>query len=158
MYYNIGEYSLALKFVRLYIKANDKNAGAFNILAQCYAKLKRPERQLRAYQRSLKLDNWQTDILIEVYQLLRNKKLTHTQRTHDKNRQLDASVSSSFVGENQSHNVEETMRLMVESIDILKENIIGVCTRLQNIEDRLNNGNEINNIDLHNRMTMARVS
>lgn len=45
------------------------------MLGQCYEKLKRPDKQLLAYQRSLQLDNKQADLLVEVCKLLQNNEL-----------------------------------------------------------------------------------
>lgn len=72
MYYNIGEYTSALEYIQNYLKANDKNPAAFKVLGQCYEKLKRPDKQLAAYQRSLELDKKQPDLLVEVCKLLQN--------------------------------------------------------------------------------------
>lgn len=46
------------------------------MLGQCYEKLKRPDKQLQAYQRSLELDKKQTDLLVEVCKLLQNNELS----------------------------------------------------------------------------------
>lgn len=76
MYFNIGEYNSALEYIQRYIYANDKNAAAYKILGQCYEKLKRPDKQLQAYQRSLELDKKQTDLLITVCKLLQSNELS----------------------------------------------------------------------------------
>lgn len=49
---------------------------AYKVLGQCYEKLKRPDKQLLAYQRSLELDKKQTDLLVEVCKLLQNNELS----------------------------------------------------------------------------------
>lgn len=46
------------------------------MLGQCYEKLKRPDKQLMAYQRSLELDKKQTDLLVEVLKLLQSNELS----------------------------------------------------------------------------------
>lgn len=76
LYYNIGEYSSALEYIQRYISANDTNPAAYKLLGQCYEKLKRPDKQLPAYQRSLELDKKQTDLLVEVCKLLQNNELS----------------------------------------------------------------------------------
>lgn len=76
LYFQIGEYSLALEYIQRYIQANDKNSAAFKVLGQCYEKLKRPDKQLHAYQRSLELDKKQTDLLVEVCKLMQNNELS----------------------------------------------------------------------------------
>ncbi|XP_031625678.1 E3 SUMO-protein ligase RanBP2-like [Contarinia nasturtii] len=76
LYFNIGEYNSALEYIQRYIQANDKNAAAYKVLGQCYEKLKRPDKQLFAYQRSLELDKKQSDLLIEICKLLQNNDLS----------------------------------------------------------------------------------
>lgn len=70
LYFKIGEYKIAEHYVSLYLKANDKCAAAHKLHGKCFEKLKKPEQQLLAYQRSLELDKKQTDLLIEVCKLL----------------------------------------------------------------------------------------
>lgn len=65
-----------MEWIQRYIQANDRNAEAYKILGQCYEKLKRPDKQLFAYQRSLELDKKQTELLIEVCKLLQNNELS----------------------------------------------------------------------------------
>lgn len=65
-----------MEWIQRYIQANDRNPEAYKILGQCYDKLKRPDKQLFAYQRSLELDKKQTDLLIEVCKLLQNNELS----------------------------------------------------------------------------------
>lgn len=55
---------------------DDKHPAAHKMLGQCYEKLKRPDKQLKAYQRSLELDKKQTDLLIEVCKLMQNNELS----------------------------------------------------------------------------------
>lgn len=76
MYFNIGEYASALDWVQRYLNGNDKNPAAYKLLGQCYEKLKRPDKQLAAYQRSLELDRKQSDLLVEVCKLLQNEELS----------------------------------------------------------------------------------
>lgn len=70
LYFKIGEYKTAEHYVSLYLSANDNCAAAHKLRGQCFEKLKKPEQQLLAYQRSLELDKKQTDLLIEVCKLL----------------------------------------------------------------------------------------
>lgn len=76
LYFNIGEYSSALEYIQKYISSNNRNAAAYKVLGQCYEKLKRPDKQLQAYQRSLELDKKQTDLLVEVCKLLQSNELS----------------------------------------------------------------------------------
>lgn len=76
LYYNIGEYTTALDYVQGYISVDDKSAKAYKVLGQCYEKLKRPDKQLHAYQSSLELDKKQSDLLIEVCKLMQNSELS----------------------------------------------------------------------------------
>lgn len=55
---------------------DDKHPAAYKMLGQCYEKLKRPDKQLDAYQRSLELDKKQTDLLVEVCKLMQNNELS----------------------------------------------------------------------------------
>lgn len=61
-----------MEYLQRYIKHNDQNPDAYKLLGQCYEKLKLPDKQLFAYQRSLELDKKQTDLLVEVCRLLQN--------------------------------------------------------------------------------------
>lgn len=76
MYFKIGEYSTALHWVSLYLTANDNCAAAHKFKGQCFDKLKKPDQQLVAYQRSLELDKKQSDLLIEVCKLLQTDEIT----------------------------------------------------------------------------------
>lgn len=55
---------------------NDNCAAAHKFLGQCYEKLKKPDKALAAYQRSLELDKKQPDLLIEICKLLQSDELT----------------------------------------------------------------------------------
>lgn len=76
LYYNIGEYNTALEYIQAYISADDKSAKAYKVLGQCYEKLKRPDKQLYAYSRSMELDKKQNELLIEVCNLLQSGELS----------------------------------------------------------------------------------
>lgn len=65
-----------MEFIQRYIQANDKDAAAYKMLGQCFEKLKRPDKQLAAYQRSLELDKKQSNLLVEVCKLLQNSELS----------------------------------------------------------------------------------
>lgn len=69
-YFKIGEYKAAEHYVSLYLSTNDNCAAAHKLRGQCFEKLRKPEQQLLAYQRSLELDKKQTDLLVEVCKLL----------------------------------------------------------------------------------------
>lgn len=76
MYFKIGEYDSAVEYLKRYIMVDDKHPAAHKMLGQCYEKLKRPDKQLEAYQRSLELDKKQTDLLVEVCKLMQNNELS----------------------------------------------------------------------------------
>lgn len=76
LYFKINEYKTAEHWVSLYLSANDNCAAAHKLRGQCFEKLKKPEQQLLAYQRSLELDKKQTDLLIEVCKLLQMDELS----------------------------------------------------------------------------------
>lgn len=69
-YFKIGEYKTAEHYVSLYLSANENNAAAHKLRGQCLEKLRKPDQQLLAYQRSLELDKNQPDLLIEVCKLM----------------------------------------------------------------------------------------
>lgn len=76
MYFKIGEYKTAEQWISLYLSANENCAAAHKLHGQIFEKLKRPESQLVAYQRSLQLDKKQNDLLIEVCKLLQSEELS----------------------------------------------------------------------------------
>lgn len=70
LYFKIGDYLTAVNHVSQYLSAVSNNATAYRFLGQCYEKLKKPDKTLAAYQRSLELDKKQSDLLVEVCKLL----------------------------------------------------------------------------------------
>ncbi|XP_063709073.1 E3 SUMO-protein ligase RanBP2-like [Culicoides brevitarsis] len=70
LYFKVGDYQSAQNWVSLYLEVRPSNAGAHKLLGQCYEKLKKPERALQAYQRSLQLEPKQTGLITEVCKLL----------------------------------------------------------------------------------------
>lgn len=84
LYFKIGEYKTAEQWISLYLKTNDNCAAAHKFHGQCFEKLKKPEQQLLAYQRSLQLDKKQNDLLIEVCKLLQLDELSNYASTKAK--------------------------------------------------------------------------
>lgn len=77
LYYKIGEYTTAIQYLSSYIAANDRNPVVYKFLGECYEKLKKPDKALAAYQRSLELDKKQSDLLIQVCKLLQMDELSN---------------------------------------------------------------------------------
>lgn len=77
LYYRIGEYTTAVQYLSSYTTVNDKNPVAHKFLGECYDKLKKPDKALAAYQRSLELDKKQSDVLVEVCKLLQMDELSN---------------------------------------------------------------------------------
>lgn len=77
LYYKIGEYNIAVNYVTTYLSVNDNCAAAHKFIGQCYEKLKKPDKALVAYQRSLELDKKQSDLLVEVCRLLQMDELSN---------------------------------------------------------------------------------
>lgn len=75
LYSKIGEYNTAVNYLNSYLSANDNCPAAHKFLGQCYNKLKKSDKALAAYQRSLELDRKQPDLLIEICQLLQSDEL-----------------------------------------------------------------------------------
>lgn len=78
LYYKIGDYKTAEHWISAYLTANDNCAAAHKLRGQCFEKLKKPEQQLLAYQRSLELDKTQSDLLVEICKLLQMDELSGT--------------------------------------------------------------------------------
>lgn len=65
LYFKVGDYQSAQNWVSLFLEVRNTNAGAHTFLGQCYEKLKKPERALQAYQRSLQLDPKQAGLITD---------------------------------------------------------------------------------------------
>lgn len=70
LYAKIGEYQSALHYVSTYLVIKDDSAQAHRLAGQCNERLKRPDKAISAYKRSLQIDPKQSDLLIEVCKLL----------------------------------------------------------------------------------------
>lgn len=75
LYAKIGEYTTAVNYLSMYLQANDNCPAVHKFLAECHEKLKRPDKALIAYQRSLELDKKQPDVLVEICRLLQSDEL-----------------------------------------------------------------------------------
>ncbi|XP_013108184.2 E3 SUMO-protein ligase RanBP2 isoform X1 [Stomoxys calcitrans] len=69
-YFKIKEFSTAEQYLCSYLSVKEDNDQAHKLLAQCYQGLKKSEKALQSFQRSLQLNPKQPDVLIEVCQLL----------------------------------------------------------------------------------------
>ncbi|XP_011183994.2 E3 SUMO-protein ligase RanBP2 [Zeugodacus cucurbitae] len=70
LYYKINEYSTAEQYLCSYLSVKEDNDQAHKLLGQCYQRLKKPEKALQSFQRSLQLNSKQPDVLADVCQLL----------------------------------------------------------------------------------------
>lgn len=59
------DYQSALNWVSNFLEVRESNSGAHRLLGQCFEKLKKPERALQAYQRSLQLDPKQAGLITD---------------------------------------------------------------------------------------------
>ncbi|XP_037949659.1 E3 SUMO-protein ligase RanBP2-like isoform X2 [Teleopsis dalmanni] len=69
-YYKINEFLTAEQFLNLYLSVNETNDQAYKLLGQCYQHLKKPDKALQSFQRSLQLNPKQNDLLIAICSLL----------------------------------------------------------------------------------------
>lgn len=65
MYFKIGEYNSALNWFSSFLEVQESHADAHKMLGQCYERLKKSERALQAYQRSLQLDPKQSNLITD---------------------------------------------------------------------------------------------
>lgn len=72
LYAKIGEHQSALHYVCSYLAVKEDAAQAHRLAGQCHERLKRPDKAIAAYQRSMQLDPKQSDLLIDVCKLLLN--------------------------------------------------------------------------------------
>ncbi|TMW45589.1 hypothetical protein DOY81_009330 [Sarcophaga bullata] len=70
LYYEINEFANAEEYLCSYLSVKDDNDQAHKLLGQCYQRLKKPDKALQSFQRSLQFNPKQSDILAEVCQLL----------------------------------------------------------------------------------------
>lgn len=70
IYARIGEYTSALHYVSMYLSIKDDSPQAHRLAGQCHEKLKRLDKAIASYQRSLQLDPKQSDLLIECCKLV----------------------------------------------------------------------------------------
>lgn len=65
MYFKIGEYNSAINWFSSFLEVQDSHADAHKMLGLCYEKLKKPDRALQAYHRSLQLDPKQINLITD---------------------------------------------------------------------------------------------
>lgn len=65
MYFKIGEYSTVEHYLTNYLKVKEETAAAHKLLGQCYQNLKKSDKSLASFQRSLQLDKKQPELIIE---------------------------------------------------------------------------------------------
>lgn len=70
IYARIGEYTSALHYVSMYLSIKDDSPKAHRLAGQCHEKLKRLDKAIACYQRSLQLDPKQSDLLVECCKLV----------------------------------------------------------------------------------------
>lgn len=70
LYARIGEHHSALHYVSTFLSVKDDSAQAHRLAGQCHERLKRPDKAIASYQRSLQLDAKQSDLLIDACRLL----------------------------------------------------------------------------------------
>lgn len=65
MYFKIGEYSTAEHYLINYLKVKEGSAAAHKLLGQCYQNLKKSDKALASFQRSLQLERKQPELITE---------------------------------------------------------------------------------------------
>lgn len=65
MYFKIGEYTICEHYLINYLKVKEETADAHKLLGQCYQNLKKYDKSLASFQRSLQLDRKQPELIIE---------------------------------------------------------------------------------------------
>ncbi|KAI8124673.1 RANBP2-like and GRIP domain-containing protein 1 [Lucilia cuprina] len=74
LYYKVNEFATAEQYLCSYLSVKEDNDQAHKLLGQCYQRLKKPDKALQSFQRSLQLNPKQSDVLAEVCQLLLDDK------------------------------------------------------------------------------------
>ncbi|XP_053980788.1 E3 SUMO-protein ligase RanBP2-like [Hylaeus volcanicus] len=70
LYYQVGDYESAKKYVSNYLEIRDKCAGAYKLLGQALEALKQKEAAFMQYKISLELEPKQDDLVLKVCELL----------------------------------------------------------------------------------------
>ncbi|XP_017875695.1 E3 SUMO-protein ligase RanBP2 isoform X2 [Ceratina calcarata] len=70
LYYQVGDYESARKYVSSYLEVRDGSAGAHKLLGQAFEALGQKEAAFRQYRTSLELEPKQNDLLLKVCELL----------------------------------------------------------------------------------------
>ncbi|KZC14709.1 RANBP2-like and GRIP domain-containing protein 5/6 [Dufourea novaeangliae] len=70
LYYQVGDYESAKKYVSNYLEVRDKCTGAYKLLGQCLEALGQKEAAFMQYKTSLELEPKQNDLVLKVCELL----------------------------------------------------------------------------------------
>ncbi|KAG4077318.1 hypothetical protein HA402_009719 [Bradysia odoriphaga] len=70
LYYKLGEFSSALQYVSSYLQVKNDSAQAYRLQGECYEKLNKIDKALKAYQQSLHLEPKQFDLLKQICKLI----------------------------------------------------------------------------------------
>lgn len=70
LYFKINEFSSAEQYLCSYLNVKEDNDQAHKLLGQCYQRLKKSDKALQSFQRSLQLNPKQPEVLADVCQLL----------------------------------------------------------------------------------------
>ncbi|XP_076281902.1 E3 SUMO-protein ligase RanBP2 [Lasioglossum baleicum] len=70
LYYQVGDYESAKKYVSNYLEIRDKCAGAYKLLGQTFEALRQQEAAFMQYKKSLELEPKQDDLVLKVCELL----------------------------------------------------------------------------------------
>lgn len=65
MYYQVGDYESARRYVSSYLEVRDSSAGAHKLLGQTYEALGQKEAALNEYKTSLELEAKQDDLVLK---------------------------------------------------------------------------------------------
>jgi E3 SUMO-protein ligase RanBP2 len=70
LYYNVGEYESARKYLAKYIAIRDNSSQAYKLNGQVLEALHQRERALQSYKTALELDAGQKELVIKICELL----------------------------------------------------------------------------------------
>nr|XP_023030195.1 E3 SUMO-protein ligase RanBP2 [Leptinotarsa decemlineata] len=70
LYFNVGDYEQARRYVSSYLSVKPRSAEGYHLLGKCLEKLEKKEAALEAYRNSLQIDSKQNNLVIKVCELL----------------------------------------------------------------------------------------
>nr|CAI5844206.1 unnamed protein product [Callosobruchus analis] len=70
LYYHVGDYEHACRYVSSYLNVKPKSAEAYQLLGKCYEKLGKIKEALQAYKNSLQIDLKNNNLILKVCELL----------------------------------------------------------------------------------------